>query len=102
MKKRGMVERLPESVKLKAVDFFEAFGREELRFIPYLQYCAINEMVIDPQKVTQAERLILSDLRNKGLVNGGASNYICITNKSFWDFICDCLYYAYNDYIVEG
>lgn len=69
----------------------------ELRLIPYLQYCLVNDQNIDPNKVNQDERLILSKWRNRGYFSGGASNFTLL-DKRFWDFMSSILFYAYVDY----
>lgn len=76
----------------------EAFlGREssrtELRLLPYLHYVMVNEQRIEPLKVNQDERLILSQLREAGHIEGGAAG-LAIT-REFYDFICDVVFYAY-------
>lgn len=67
---------------------------DELRLIPYLQYCLINQEPIDPNKTHPKERVILSDWQSKGYISGCASDVICIS-REFWDIIHDCLWYAY-------
>jgi hypothetical protein len=72
-------------------------GREsdqiELRLIPYLQYTMVNSQRVEPSKVNDNERAILSKLRVAGHIEGGASG-LAVT-REYWDFMCDILFDAY-------
>lgn len=75
-------------------------GREssqtELRLYPYIVYVMTNERSIDPNKINQHERVILSLLREAGHIEGGASG-MAVT-KEFWDFANDVIFDAYVAY----
>lgn len=70
------------------------FTQTELRLMPYIQYCCINNQCIEPCKIRSEERDIIFDWRSKGYISGGMSDVICIS-REFWDIIHDCLWYAY-------
>ncbi len=65
----------------------------ELRLIAYVQYVMVNEQKINPTRVNQDEREILSKWREEGFIEGGASG-LSIT-KEFWDFMCEMLFETY-------
>lgn len=72
-------------------------GREitttELRLYPYLDYLMKNEQRIDPQRCNQADKDVLSVLRQEGHIEGGASG-LAMT-KEFYDYINQVLWYGY-------
>ena len=80
------------------------FGRgtttAELRLLPYVHYCAVNDRKIDPQRVNEPERQILSNWRAAGLIEGGASGLKI--DAGFWRFIGEILLIAYVDFDLEG
>ncbi len=65
----------------------------ELRLMPYVQYVMVNEQVIEPRKVNQEERGILSKWREKGYIEGGASG-LSMT-KEFFCAICEIIWLGY-------
>lgn len=70
------------------------FTQEEVRLIPYLQYCCINNMKLDPNKIYPEEREIISKWRQKGYIDGGASEIVCVS-KEFWDIMSNVLWESY-------
>lgn len=89
---RGMVT---DEVRLKAKQILgiEDISKSELRLMPYIQYCMVNDQIIDPIKVNQEERDILSVWREKGWMKGGASGLSI--SKEFWDAIHEILWISY-------
>lgn len=79
----------------------ELIGREvtltELRLIPYVQYCMLNEGYLEPRQINRDEREVLSQWREEGhLLAGGASKSVRLeTTKAFWDFMNEMLWLAY-------
>lgn len=69
----------------------------ELRLLPYLDYLMKNTQKIDPRKINQEERDILSELRKEGHISGGAVG-LQIT-KEFYDAIQQIIWQAY---VVQG
>lgn len=67
----------------------------ELRLMPYIQYCMVNEQRISPEKVNAEERQILAKWRQAGHIEGGASG-LAIT-KEFWDIIHEIIFLGYVD-----
>ena len=65
----------------------------ELRLYPYLDYLMKNEQKIDPRRVNQADRDVLSILRKEEHIEGGASG-LSMT-KEFYDYINQVLWYGY-------
>lgn len=94
MAKRG---ELTAQVQAKAV---ELLGKEisygDLRLMPYVQYLLVNSMNIDPKKVNQLERDLLSCWRINGWLEGGASNLR--VEKGFWNALHEILWLAYVVY----
>lgn len=70
--------------------------QDELRMMPYIQYCVMNDQNIDPNKIKANEREILSTWRALGYITGGASD-LQIT-RHFWDSINAILWHGYVDY----
>lgn len=87
--KRGA---LTEEIKQK---FFEFFGEgyipstTELRLLPYLQYCVINDD-FSLRNVNDTERVILNRWREAGYLND-----MNTPSKVFWDFISEVLWMGY-------
>ncbi|EPN1680654.1 hypothetical protein ACTV1X_001546 [Cronobacter sakazakii] len=79
---------------------FELLGKEitqkELRLIPYVQYCLLNVGCIEPSKINQEEREILSDWRKRGFIDGGVSKLAC--TEHFWSSMHELLWMAYVNY----
>lgn len=72
----------------------------ELRLMAYVQYIMMNEQRIDPNKINQEEREVLSKWRTAGHMEGGASG-MAIT-KEFWDAMCEILWLGYVAYEENG
>ncbi len=76
-------------------------GREitttELKLYPYIDYVMKNNQRLDISKINGEEREILSMLRKKGHIDGGASG-LDIT-KEFYDYIQEVLW---EGYVVGG
>jgi len=93
MTRRGM---LTEEIKTRSK---ELLGYEidtiELRLMPYILYVMMNEQRIDPRRINQEERDILSKWRKAGHIEGGASD-LAITEE-FWNIICEIAQMGYVD-----
>lgn len=63
--------------------------------MPYIQYCVTNNQNIDPNKVNQEEREILSKWREDRHISGGAVD-LQIT-RQFWNIICEIIFLGYVD-----
>lgn len=68
-------------------------GLRELRLMPYIQFVMMNDQRLDPRKINEEERAILSKWREAGHIEGGASG-LSIT-REFWDIINDLLFMGY-------
>lgn len=88
--------KLTDRIKKKS---FVALGYEisqtELRLMVYAHYVMTNDQRIDPQKVSQEEREVLSNWREKGYIEGGVSG-LSVT-KEFWDAMCEIIFLGYVD-----
>jgi len=85
---------LTDEIKKKSKDMVGyEISQRELRLLPYIQYVMTNEQRIDPNRINQEEREILSKWRKKGFIEGGASG-LSITKK-FWDFVCEAVFLGY-------
>lgn len=85
---------LTDEIKKKSKEMVGyEISQRELRLLPYIQYVMTNEQRIDPNKINQEEREILSKWRKKGFIEGGASG-LSIT-KDFWDFVCEAVFLGY-------
>lgn len=78
----------------------ELLGKEititELRLMPYVQSCMMNEQRIDPRRINPDERDILSDWRGRGWIEGGADG-LAIT-EDFWNAMNAILWLGYVAY----
>lgn len=74
---------------------------EELRLIPYVQYCAVNWQSIDRSRVNAEEREILRDWTDRGLCQCYPFNVEVAPSQSFWRFMCDVLFDAYVLHLRE-
>jgi len=73
--------------------------KEELRLLPYLDYLSKNCAGIEPCRINQTERDILSAWKQQGFINYSSSptnGYLCI-RKDFYDFMNKVLWLAYVD-----
>lgn len=89
--------RLSEDVQVAAA---AKLGREitktELRLMPYVQYCLMNDQNIEPTRINQSEREVLTQWRIDGWISGGAAELVC--TKEFWDAMNHVLWYGYVNY----
>lgn len=89
--------KLTGDIAKKAKEFL---GREitedEFRLYPYLQYQMVNERRIDPRRINQVEREVMSKLRAEGHIEGGAGG-LAMT-REFYLFISDLLFDGYAAY----
>ena len=70
----------------------------ELRLMPYLQYCLMNERRLDPNKISHDERNVISKWRQQGFIDGGSSKDSLRCNILFWRAMSEILFEAYVDY----
>ena len=63
---RGM---LTEEIKAKSSELFGyEISQLELRLMPYVQYCVLNNKDVDARKVNGDERLVLAKWTNLGFI----------------------------------
>jgi hypothetical protein len=67
--------------------------QEELRLMPYIQYCVLNDQNISPSHVNKKEREILSGWRYKGYISAPSASLKI--SKFFYDAICELLWLGY-------
>lgn len=89
---------LTKRVQKKAV---KLLGREiteqELRFMPYLQYCMMNEQRFERAKIYPEEREIIDDWNREGWIKGKVGDYKIAIDKKFWKKLNEIMYIAYVD-----
>lgn len=89
----------------------ETLTREELRLIPYLQYCLTNDMRIDLQRINRQEVGILAAWQQDGHVVAGLSPggrvlmssdapKLAVT-QNFWNMMSHVLWLAYVNYEAQ-
>jgi len=94
IQKRG---QLTQRIKNKSKELLGyEISQVELRFIPYLDYLNTNNEKLQPIKINQEEREILSKWKDKGYLTGGASSKIQF-GKEFYDIVKKILYLGYVD-----
>lgn len=91
MAKRGQITQAVID-KAKSLGF-DKFTVKELRLLPYIQWVMMNSQRIEPVKINQEEREILSAWRAKGWIEGGAAG-MSIT-REFWDAMNEILWLSY-------
>lgn len=90
---------LTEEIKAKSKELLGyEINTTELRMMPYLQYCLMNEQQLDPQKINDADRKIVSKWRNAGHIKGGISYHSLEITKEFWNIINEIIFMGYVDY----
>lgn len=75
---------------------FPELTQVQLRLMPYVWSLCMDGMRLDPRKVNQEEREILSEWRHRGFLFGGASEIVSVS-KDFWDTITEILWAGYAD-----
>jgi len=89
--------KLTEEIKQKSK---ELLGYEitqiELRLMPYVQFVMMNDQKIDPNKINQEERVILSQWIEKDFIDGGAGGLSI--SKDFWIAINEICWISYVTY----
>lgn len=85
---------LTEEIKAKSVELFGyEISQLELRLMPYIQYCALNNMNVDIRKVNGDERLILAKWRDLGFLESPSTELKI--SKEFWDKVSEILWHGY-------
>ena len=91
MANRGQIT---DEIKAKSKELLGyEIDQKELRLMPYVQRVMMNEQVIEPRKINEEERGILSKWRTNGYIEGGASG-LSMT-KQFYDAMCEILWMGY-------
>ena len=78
-------------------EYKEKYGLEnvtELRLVPYFQYLIVNQMSVDPSKISSEERQILSKWKQEGKIDYSMS-HSCSCTRSFWDWMNNILWDSY-------
>ena len=90
---RGM---LTEKIQEMAKEFLGyEIDTDELRLIPYVHYCLVNEQKVDPVKMNREDRTIFARWKKAGHIDGDMTR-LAVT-KEFWDFMCAILFVSYVD-----
>ena len=72
----------------------------ELRMMPYIMYCLLDNCNIDPNKVNSEERAILMKWQKEERLSSPSSNFM--VSAEFYDIICQILKIGYcSDCILE-
>ena len=87
--------KITEEIEKKAKELLgiDKIETREYRLMPYIQYLATNSENIDPNKINQDERRILTEWRVKGWIGGGCSDLTL--SKKFWDAISELIWLGY-------
>lgn len=67
----------------------------EMRLVPYVHYCAVNQERIEREKVSPEEKAILEDWTDKGWCICYPFNVEVAASPEFWKFACDILWDFY-------
>lgn len=93
MAKRGQItaQIIAKAKELLGVEITQG----DLRLMPYVQYCVMNGQNIEPSRINQKERELLSVWRFRGWIEGGASDLA--VSKKFYDAMSEILWLGYVD-----
>ena len=61
----------------------EGLTTKKLRLLPYLMVKAMDHDYLQPAHIDQVEREIIADWRNQGLIYGGASDKIAMSDRFY-------------------
>ncbi|UAN43863.1 hypothetical protein KGP17_15360 [Serratia sp. JSRIV001] len=94
MAKRG---QLTEAIKQKSMELLGVtITQREMRLMPYVQYCAVNDGFIDHIKTNAEERQILA--RWEFLRFGTFTGPRLDIEKKFWDAMGEIIWLSYVVY----
>lgn len=85
------------SIRTKAVGMLgekmQFMTQTELRLMPYIQYCIVNEQHVDVLKINELEKNILIQWADNGWIEGGPGKII--VTEIFWNTMCALIYLGY-------
>lgn len=85
----------------RAAKHKEFLGRdltlEDIRLIPYIQYCVVNHNQLDRSEMDANERKLVNDWVERGWLEKFPH---VIPSREFWQFMCDVLFDFYADELV--
>ncbi|MFZ7174001.1 hypothetical protein ACLSYX_04110 [[Pasteurella] aerogenes] len=85
---------LTDEIKEKSIHLVGyGINQKELRLMPYLQYCVINDLDIEQRRINSDEREILMNWEKLGFINSPLSDLKI--KKSFYDAICELIFIGY-------
>lgn len=67
----------------------------ELRLMPYLIHCAMDQQPVDRSKITPDEKEILKDWTERGICRCYPFNVPVAATKEFWRLMADAVFDAY-------
>lgn len=84
----------------KAMKYKEFLGhpltQAEMRLIPYVQYCAVNQGSIDRRHINAEEKIILKQWTEANMCMCYPFNVCVAPTREFWDFMCNVLWDFYS------
>jgi len=99
---RGVLTDEVKRVSVEQLDY--EISRDELRLMPYVQYCIMNTGTIGRTHINRDENRILNDWERKGFIqlDSDSQGHDVFFTKKFYQAIYEILMVGYcSDYIIE-
>ena len=97
VKSRGMIGNVREEFKDQYLKITgDTISQTELRLLPYLFFCALDQRPIEREKITNEEKYILNTWTKKGLCRCYPFSVpVQFCNVEFYTLVCGLLFDGY-------
>lgn len=86
--------QITEEIQAKAMELldWEDMTQHELRMLPYIQYCLVNQQNLDPNKYHRED---IRYMKRRGWIVDPSTDLGI--EKEFWDAMCELIMMGYVD-----